>query len=60
MSPIRIEEENLFPNEIKEYHKKPIKIGELIQLHKTKTPKKYNPIKNSGEEILKPYTNILN
>lgn len=34
MSPIRIEEENLFPQEVKEYHKKSIKIGEFIKLNR--------------------------
>lgn len=51
MSPIRIEEANLFPTDIKEYSKKPIKIGDLIQKHKKKlnsNSKRYAGIKPSG------------
>ena len=51
MSPIRIEEENLFPTDIREYNKRPIKIGDLIQKHKKKmnsNSKRYTGIKPSG------------
>ena len=55
MSPIRIEEANLFSDEIKEYKRRPLRMGELIKMQKTKNSSRYNPIKASGENSLKAY-----